>query len=296
MNSISRGILLVLLSAAGFGLMPIFASYAYESGLNVPTLLFLRFAFAAVILFGYLFVKNKQWGLTRKQIALLLLLGGVLYTLQSFFYFSSVKYVPVPLAVLLLDLYPVFVAILSSFVNRERPSKSVVFSIVLSLLGIVLVVGRPSGSVSLAGVLYAIGAAVVYSLYIVIASRVALQTPPIVTSSFVVLFASLSFLVSGALTGTLQFRFATSGWLPAFGVAFFSTSLAIFSFLTGMNTTGPTRASIISMLEPVVSIMASAILLNEQMTFSQIGGGLLVLAGAVSVVLARNRAKSEEHC
>ena len=40
-----KGYGLILLSATGFAFIPIFALYAYDSGVTVTTLLFLRYAF-----------------------------------------------------------------------------------------------------------------------------------------------------------------------------------------------------------------------------------------------------------
>ena len=98
MHSFGLGVLLIMLSAFGFGLMPIFATYAYAGGVNVPTLLFLRFSLAAICLFAYLCWRRTVWRLRRRELLSLLFLGAVLYTLQSTFYFSAVRYIPASLA------------------------------------------------------------------------------------------------------------------------------------------------------------------------------------------------------
>lgn len=288
------GHFLVFLSATGFGLLTIFASFAYESGVSVATLLFLRFAFASVIFFAYLFLRIKKWSMTRKQLLSLVFLGCVLYTLQSSFYFSSVKYISTALAALLLYLYPVFVAVLSFFVNKERLSVPLVLSMVISLFGMVFVLGSPGGNSNIIGVLLALGAAVVYSFYIVIGNRVALKVPPIITSAFIALFASVSFFIWGVFTDTLNFEFEASGWLPILSIAIFSTVVSMFCFFAGMNLTGPTKASILSMIEPVVTSVFSILLLQEKMSYPQIFGGLIVLTGAILVVVAREKAKNAE--
>jgi len=61
--------------------------------------------------------------------------------------------------------------------------------------------------------------------------------------------------------------------------------MAIFSLLDGMKATGPTNAAIVGMLKPVVSIVASIILLKQHMTIVQAAGGFLIIAGAIIVVL-----------
>ncbi|WP_438825695.1 EamA family transporter, partial [Gottfriedia acidiceleris] len=53
------GYILILISAIAFGLMPIFALYAYDQNVSVNTLLFLRFTFATIMFFSYLVVSKK---------------------------------------------------------------------------------------------------------------------------------------------------------------------------------------------------------------------------------------------
>ncbi|PLR77410.1 EamA family transporter [Bacillus sp. V3-13] len=287
------GIFLILLSAAGFGLLPIFALYAYESGISVATLLFLRFAFAATILFFYLFIKKQPLQITKKLLFSLFFLGGVLYTLQSTFYFLAVQYIPASLAALILYLYPVFVAVLSFFINNEKLSKPLLASIIVSLCGIVLILGAPAGNVNYTGLLLALGAAIVYSVYIIFGNLVALKVQPIITSAFIAFFASVSFLAGGLLTNSLNFQFDMSGWIPVAGIALFSSVIAMFTFFAGMNIIGPVRASILSMAEPVVTIVCSTLLFGESMSFLQLIGGFIVLTGAAFVVLAREKNHSE---
>ncbi|BAU29832.1 threonine/homoserine efflux transporter RhtA [Aneurinibacillus soli] len=283
------GYLLVLLSAVGFGVLPIFALFAYDSGVSVATLLFLRFVIAAVIFFGCVFLYSRTWNVSRRQLVSLLLLGGVFYTLQSSAYFLSVKYIPASLATLLFYLYPVFVAVLSFFFNKETLSKRLIVSVLISLGGMGLVLGTPNGDINAIGVLFALGAGVVYSLYIIIGDRVTSSVPPIVTSAYIALFASTSFFVWGLATDSLHFSFSKIGWLSIIGVAIFSTVLSMLTFFIGMNKTGPTKASIVSMVEPIVTILFSFALLHEQMAALQILGGAIVLTGAVLVIIAKEK-------
>jgi len=287
-----KGYALVLISATAFAFIPIFALHAYESGVTVTTLLFLRFAFAAIFFFLYLLIRVKQWKISIQHLVFLFLLGGICYTMQSSFYFSAVKYIPSSLAALLLYLNPIFVAILSFFVNKEKISKRIGSAIIISLLGMVLVLGAPAGNIQLVGVLLAVGSAVVYSIYIVAGNRVTEQVPPIVTSAYIALFAAISFLIFGTFTKTITFQFSEQGWLSIAATALISSVIAMISFFAGMNIIGPTKAAIISMVEPVITFILSTIFLQEIMSLWQIIGGLIVLAGAVLVVLAREEKES----
>jgi drug/metabolite transporter (DMT)-like permease len=281
------GYLYIIISASSFALIPIFAIYAYDSGVTTTTLLFLRFAFAAIIFFAYLFVKEKNWKITKRQILFLILLGGILYTMQSTFYFSAVKYIPASLAALLLYLHPIFVAVLSFLFNKEKPSKKIIIAIILSLIGILFVLGSPKGHINLIGILLAVGAAIVYSIYILIGDRVTKQLSPMITCAFISLFCSLSLFFGGTFTHTISFHFEKMGWFMAVGVGFFCSVVAMFTFFAGMKIIGPTKATILSMIEPVVTFILSTILFHEKMSAFQLLGGVIVLIGAILVVLAR---------
>ncbi|WP_297991418.1 DMT family transporter [Anoxybacillus sp.] len=282
-----KGYGLVLLSATGFAFIPIFALYAYDSGVTVTTLLFLRFALAALFFFLYLWLKEKNWKVSRSHLLYLFLLGGIFYMMQSSFYFQAVKYIPSSLAALLLYLNPIFVAIFSFFINKEKLTKHIIIAILISFLGMLLVLGAPEGKIQPLGIALAIGAAIVYSMYIIVGNKVTALVPPITASAYIALFAALSFFIFGIGSGTLHFQFGTKGWLPIIGTSFVSSVLAMLTFFAGMNIIGPTKAAILSMIEPIVTFLLSMVFLHESISSIQMIGGLIVLSGAMLVVTTK---------
>jgi drug/metabolite transporter (DMT)-like permease len=281
--------LLIFASAFGFGLMPILALYAYRGGINVPTLLFLRFLIAALCLFGYLLVRRTCWNIPRREMGRLFFLGAVLYTLQSTFYFSAVRYIPASLTALILYLYPVIVTLLAVVLEKETLSLGSVAPATLSLMGIAVVLGAPLDQLDWYGVLLAFGAALVYSFYIILGRRVVAQIPPVVTSAFVSAFAALSFFTYGGITHSLVFDLSIQLWIMILGIVFFSTILAMAAFFAGMDIIGSTRASILSTIEPVITIGFSALLLQEQLTWGQGVGAMLVLTGTIWIISQRGK-------
>ena len=289
MHSFMAGVFLIFLSAFGFGLMPIFALYAYRGGVNVSTLLFLRFTIAALCFFAYLISSHTCIRVRRREMVGLFSMGTVLYAMQSTLYFSAVRYIPASLAALILYLYPVLVAFLSVIVDKESWSWKMVAPSVLSLIGIAVVLGAPLDRLDGFGVLLAFGAALVYSIYIVMGRRILAQVSPVATSAFISAFAALSFLIYGGITHSLVFELSVQTWLVIAGVALFSTILAMATFFAGMNIVGPTRASILSTIEPVITIGFSALLLGEKLSWEQGAGAVLVIAGTVWVISQREQ-------
>lgn len=287
------GVALVLLSTLGFGLMPIFALYTYSEGVTVFTLLQLRFTLAALILFSYLRLKGLSLAVSQRELAMLFILGGVLYACQSTFYFSSVRYIPASLAALLLYTYPAFVALLSVVVDKEKITTATILAMALSIAGLALVLGASPSAVNPLGVLLSLGAAVVYSIYIVLGNRVVKELSPTVTSTFVALFAALSLSASGVATGSLQYNLTPSAWLALLAIVACSTIMAMLTFFRGMELIGPTKASILSTVEPLITFGFSALFFGDRFTLIQLAGGIAVLAGAVLVVRARGKGKEE---
>lgn len=287
MSQYYKGVALVLLSALGFGLMPIFAIFTYREGLNVPTLLFLRFTFAALLMFAYLRIKGNKVALSRRQVALLFLLGGILYSAQSSLYFSSMRFIPASLAVLLLYTHPIFVAVIASIVDKERLSRADIAAIALSMTGLVFVLGAAPAAVSIAGVLMALVAAVVYSVYLVLGTRVVKELAPVATSASVAACAAISLLAFGTATGAFDFTLTLRSWLAVAAIVAISTVMPMLTLFRGLELIGPTRSSILSMVEPLITFAFAALFFGDRLTAPQLAGGLAVLAGAFLVIKAR---------
>lgn len=293
MEKFYSGVCLIILSAIGFGVMPIFALYAYQSKIDVPTLLLIRFLLAAVIFFGFLGLTRRKIQLTWRQFGALFVMGGILYTLQSTMYFSALRFISPSLTALLFYTYPIVVSLLSFFIAHEKLTKRHFFAIIMTSVGLILVLGMPGAGLSLAGILLAFGAALVYSGYILFGDRLVQRVPSLISSAFITLFTAFSFTVAGLFIRSCHFNFETKAWLPILGIVFCSTILAILAFFKGLELTGPTTASILSTLEPLVTIGLSILLFHEKLTVYQWLGGLAVISGAIIIVLAtRMSAKS----
>jgi len=277
---------LVFVSAIGFGLLPIFALYAYQGGVNVTTLLFMRFSLAAICFFVLVLINKVKIKLNKTLLGLLFVMGGIFYMLQSNFYLAAVQYIPASVAVLIFYTHPVFVAVLSLIFYKESLTRNILMSILISIIGLTMVLGSDFGGLNAWGLMLAGGAALVYSCYIVLGQRVLKQLPVIVASALVTMFASISLLTIGIATDSLNFNMQPMAWMALAGMVAFSTVLSVFTFFRGISLIGSTKASILSMVEPLTTIGFSALLFGERMSWLQLAGGLAVLAGSLLVVTA----------
>jgi len=269
------GILLVVISAATFGSLAIFGRFAYAAGLNVSTLLFLRFTFSAVGMVGLLLLRHEPLprGTTLAQ---LVGMGAVGYVGQSLCYLTAIQYASAGLVALLLYLYPTFVAILSSLVLKTRLTRLKILALGLATAGAALTANPREGQWT--GIVLAVSAAAIYAVYIIVGTGVMQKVSSFQSSA--IIFASAG-AVFGLLASVQGPRWPTTsqGWLAVGGIVLFATIIPVATFLAGLKRIGPTDASMLSTLEPVVTVLLAALLLGESLQpHSLLGGGLILAA------------------
>jgi drug/metabolite transporter (DMT)-like permease len=276
------GILLVAISAASFGTLAIFGRFLYADGMDTFTLLFLRFIFATLVLTLILILRREP--LPRGRVlAQLIGMGAIGYAGQSFLYLSAIKFASAGLVALLLYLYPMFVFVLSVIFLREKVTWAKAAALTLALTGAALTVNPQGGQ--LLGIVYAVMAATIYSVYIVIGAGVtkqvsAIQSSLVIFTSAAAVYGTLT-LVNGA-----HFPTSSSGWWSMAGIVIMATVIPVTTFLAGLERIGPTNASLLSTLEPVVTVLLAAWLFGERLAPITLVGGALILVAVV--VLTRN--------
>jgi drug/metabolite transporter (DMT)-like permease len=284
MNSFQKGVFLVLVSALAFSFLPIFTTYAYKSGLSISTLLLIRFFSSSTLFFLYSIKNKENIKLDKKSLLSLFLLGAVGYNLQSRFYLSSLKYVSPSLAALFLYTYPVIVSILSFITEKEKISNKAILSMLLSFSGLFLVLGSSFESIDIRGIIFASAASFVYSLYIIAGNKAIKVASPIVASAYIAFFSALGTFVIGFASKDLNLNFSISSLFPIIGIVLISTVIAMMSFFKGMEILGPTKTSVISLMEAVFTVMLSSLILKEHLTPIQFIGGFAVLLGAYIII------------
>ncbi|HMW55568.1 MAG TPA: DMT family transporter [Accumulibacter sp.] len=280
------GFVCIVASAAGFGAMPIFAKLAYAESVDLPSMLFLRFALAGLMMALLMRVRGMVWPRGR-NLLLLVAMGGIGYVAQSFCYFAALQYATASLTALLLYLYPAIVTVLSALLAQRRLSPLRLLAVAAALFGTGLAVGGSLAG-SVLGILLGIGAALIYSVYILVGERVTPLVGAMPAATVIMLSAALVFGLI-VLSRGAAFPASPAAWAAIGGIALFSTVVAMITFFAGMARLGAADAATLSTLEPVVTVILAAIFLGEAIGSWQIAGGAIILAAVV--VLARSSAQ-----
>ena len=287
----TSGTLLCLASGAAFGAMAIFGKLAYGEGANVGTLLAVRFALAAALFWALLAATGALRGLRalqRRDVLTGLALGGFGYAFQAGCYFAALERIDASLLSLVLYTFPAIVAVAAIALGRERAGARRLLALGMALGGLALVVaGAGAGKLDALGVALGLAAALAYSAYILISEGTVARTGPLPLSALVCTGAAATLLPVTAASGQLRPADLTpAGWGWIVCLAGIATVAAIALFFAGLRRAGPTAASILSTVEPLVTVALAFLVFGETLGTAQLAGGALVL-GAVVVLSAR---------
>lgn len=282
------GIILVAISAACYGFMPIFAKIAYAAGTSTYTLLLLRFSIASALMFAIMGIKKIPMP-TGKEVVTFLLLGAVGYVGQSLCYFIALNYASSGTVSLLFYTNPAMVFIGSVVFFKEKVTKQKLLSLCFALLGAFVIIGGEFDT-NTTGLVLALLAALFYVVYILFASVVIKPGMGTQSSAFIMLGAALVYAAVTPVVGFVP-PTQTIGFVVVVMIALVSTVGAFWTFFAGMEKTGPTVASLVSTLEPVVTVVASVVILSEPITINLILGGGLVVASLLITILPQRDKK-----
>jgi drug/metabolite transporter (DMT)-like permease len=292
----STGTLLCVGSAAAFGAMAVLGKLAYENGATVGTLLAVRFMLAAVLFWALVFARGgpaaELRGLARRDAAIALGLGAVGYAAQAGCFFAALERIDASLLSLLLYTFPAMVAVAAIALGRERADAIRFGALALASVGLVLVLANArAGALDFVGAALALGAAVVYTTYILVSQGVAGRIGPTLLSALVCSGAAVTLSVGSALLGDFRpGEVSAAGWGWLGGIAVVSTVAAVSLFFAGLKRVGPTTASILSTVEPVVTVLLAFLVFGELLGGLQLLGGALVIAAVLVLAGVRPRA------
>lgn len=292
------GLLLALVSAASFGTAGSFAGSLLASGWSPGAAVTTRIAVAAAVLTVPAMVQLRgRWGLLRRNAMVIALFGVLAVAGAQLFFFLAVERVPVGVAILL-EYTGVLLVVGWLWWRGQRPGRLTVAGAVVAMAGLVLVLDL-LGAVSLdpVGVLCGLLAAVGLATYFVLSDRVDGQLPPLVMAWAGMVVAAGVLMVAG-LVGILPLRAGTAdvdisgvqvSWLvPVLGLSVLAASVAYVTGIGAVRLLGSRVASFVGLTEVLFAVLFAWLLLAQQPTAVQAGGGLLVLAG-VALVRADNR-------
>ena len=295
-NSATTGIIFVLLGALAIGIMPSAAKVAYQEGANPMAAIVVRSLIGVVGIGIYMKLTRIRFGVGWNTVGYSSF-SGAMQSLSSLGIMFSLAYMDVSLAVLIIFCFPFIVAAFTHFSGSSKISGMVLLCFCVAMVGLSLVLGVKGSSVSLTGIMFAVIGMVSTAAMVLTVAKLSSRIGPIPANFFMTGWTSLYFLIVvaiGPLIGLIDepaLPETVRGWVALFGVGV-SFTLGYVLFFIGAAIIGSTRASMLSIMEPVLIILTAMLLIDERLSSTQWVGLILVIVSLMIIELpGRKRPK-----
>lgn len=288
------GAMLVLLSSIFASSKAIMAKLAYVYHIDTASLIALRMAFAMPFLvgLGWWAIRQKPPGtMTAKDWVFLVILATVGGYGSMWLNFEGLHYVSAGLERVILFLYPTLVVVMSAVFFKHHITRREWLAMITSYAGVILVVWHDvefaalNSSDTLYGAWLVLLSAIIFAAYLLGSGQL---IPKLGATRFTAIVMSLTTLASACHFG-VDASFVTLTVLPrevyvlALLMAVIATVLPTMLMNLGIHQLGSRKASLISAIGPVSTIVLAYVFLDEQLSWVQGVGTMLVMTGVIAV-------------
>lgn len=292
-SAAGRARLAMIVSASVFGTLGLFVR---RIEVTSAELALYRAVLAAVFILLFFLIRRERPRLREIRKSLwLLLLSGAAMGFDWMLLFESYKYTSISLATLSYYVAPVIVTALCPLLFHERMTRAQAICFLMSTLGVALIIGSggvQGGGSDLRGIVCAVGAAVFYAAVILLNKYIRGVTG--LERTFVQLLAAVVVLAPyvGLTSGFHPEVLSATGWVNLLIVGFVHTGLTYCLYFAAIRTLPGQESSLLSYLDPIVSVLISVLLLGEPLAPIQIVGMVLFLGFAVANELTHKNAEA----
>jgi drug/metabolite transporter (DMT)-like permease len=281
-----KGSFYAIISGLCYGLLGYFGVTLMNSGFSIAGMLFWRFLIATLFMLVILIPEYKTLLQSHKESLKVIIYGVTFYSGSAIIYFISSKYIGTGLAMVIFFTYPAIVMLFNFLFLQAAISKTYYLAFIMIIVGMVCLADIQDASLDIVGIGLGLLCAVFYSGYI-IASKES-RVPPMLSTLMVSIGGAITCFILSCKDPSFCVPINTEQWLNIFGVAIICTVIPILLLLQGLKYISSEKASILSVLEPVVVVIVGITLLNEQINNMQIIGIIIVLSGAVLTLFSNS--------
>lgn len=285
----------LLLIAFMMGANHVAARLAFDHGVSVATAVTFRSGVTALVVGALLWAYRVPLSLQAKHRRALPAIG-LLVGIQSLCLYASVARLPVALALLAFNTYPLWTALWARLVYGQKPAPHVLKAMPLMLIGLALALDVSGAASGLGagghwarigtGVAFALAAAATFGLALVLTQHEAGDLDGRLRTATTMAIVAVMALAASATQGGLQFPTAPAGWWGLLGLTFlYGTAFTImFTVLPRLGVVGN---SAIMNIEPIFALVLAWVFLGQSIAAVQVAGGLVVVATVMWLGLRR---------
>lgn len=258
---------------------------------------FLRFLVASVFLVAFTWRMERKLSLPkRRQLIPLLLMGMTGVFLYNVFFLKGLKLIEAGRASIIIANNPIFIALMSALIFRDRLNLLKVVGILISVGGAVTVITRGEFLGGLGGgfgwgELYIFGCVASWVTYSLLGKAVMSDLSPLAAVTYSSIVGAVALFPAAVMEGLWDSgSYSPAAWASVLYLGFFGTVLGFVWYYEGIRRIGPVRAGLFINFVPVSAVFLAFLILGEPLTVSLLFGALLVTSGVYLTTLGSRRA------
>lgn len=277
--------LFIAVSAVLYGTQGIFASIAFDHGASVGVLLAMR---SGLFLVLALFLLNAERRATLRGHRRSVLIACFTSIAGPALYFAAVQRMDPATVTLIVFIYPAVTVLGAGLLGRVHLTLLSLGVTAITLVGVALAIGSPTGSIDPLGIVLALGSAAVVAGYFLVAEDGLEGADPLAWLGITVLAAAIFLIPGGLLLGGHATPDAT-GWLALLAIGLLSSIAACLFQTAGLMRLGSAATALVACVEIATVVILSYLVLDERAGLVSLLGAVLVIVGATLAPLAVKR-------
>lgn len=283
--------MLIFIAGCLWGSIGLFIRFMSDAGASAAEISFLRMVFAFAILMILTTIRSgiSAFRISKRAIFFSAALGLICHGVYNVFYSWAVTRIGVTVSAVLLNVAPVFTAVISAVCFHERITSRKCIALVINVIGCILAAtgGQFSAaSLSVFGILCGVAAGLCYALTAIFGRLAGECTDPFIISTYSYFFAAL-FLAVFLKPWSLQITITPSVVWLGFLYALIPTAIGYLFYYQGVQQiTESSTVPVIASMETVMAAILGALVLGERLRIAHYLGIVIVM---VSIVLMQNR-------
>jgi len=272
---------------------------AYKYSVDPVTVLLLRmlFSFPFYLAIAIFYKRKKEEQELQKTAYIWIIIFGFTgYYLASYFDFIGLSYIKASLERIILFIYPTVVLILNKLFLKRAIGKRQVWAIMVSYIGIVIAFWDEigvSGSDTYLGIIFVLLSAFTYASYLVGSGWFIPKFGVIRFTSYAMLISCICvFIHYGLASNASLFSYPWQVYLLGLLIAVFATVIPSYLVSASIKQIGSSNFAVVAGVGPISTILLAILFLNEELSYLQLLGTAIVIAGILILSKNKNTVKS----
>lgn len=240
-----------------------------------------RLFFIALFMMLYAVMVNKWKKIHKKDLLMIFLLGIIGTSMNQWSFYAALETAHPTTSALILALAPITTALLAALFLKERLTKQFWIGSIVALIGVFLVITKGKELHFTIGLIWIFITMLTFAISIIMIKKLTEKYHSITISLYSNLIGFGSILPFLAKETTSKISMEILPWTLLIATAILMHGICTLIWNHQIQIVGASKASMYLNLEPFIAMLVGLIILKNNVSISQLSGGMLIMIGVI---------------